>query len=246
MLATGARSQQFVLQNTRFEPNYEGNPNTVKVVGGTLVHYTIAEIVKSWQLNTATFSNLVSGTVYYIYAPLPKDRYGRKHRFRYSTAKGRQRPDILLFPGRKPKQRNNRHRRKGGRRVLLPLLMAQRPLTDASLQRDVFRTGDGNTYIDLDNNQFRIGNANRAIEYNVNNSGAVKITNATVELKNTSGQTMVYFSGTDGSGQLAKGNITWDKDGNLKAKGGIFTDVKISGSLRKPVYTSSRFHRRKL
>ena len=72
MLATGARSQQFVLQNTRFEPNYEGNPNTVKVVGGTLVHYTIAEIVKSWQLNTATFSNLVSGTVYYIYARCQK------------------------------------------------------------------------------------------------------------------------------------------------------------------------------
>lgn len=72
MLATGARSQQFVLQNTRFEPNYEGNPNTVKVVGGTLVHYTIAEIVKSWQLNTATFLNLVSGTVYYIYARCQK------------------------------------------------------------------------------------------------------------------------------------------------------------------------------
>lgn len=72
MLAAGARSQQFVLQNTRFEPNYEGNPNTVKVVGGTLVHYTIAETVKSWQLNTATFSNLVSGTVYYIYARCQK------------------------------------------------------------------------------------------------------------------------------------------------------------------------------
>lgn len=73
MLATGARSQQFVLQNTRFEPNYEGNPNTVRVVGGTLVHYTIAETVKSWQLNTATFSNLVSGTVYYIYARCQKN-----------------------------------------------------------------------------------------------------------------------------------------------------------------------------
>lgn len=72
MLAAGARSQQFVLQNTMFEPNYEGNPNTVNVVGGMLVHYTIAETVKSWQLNTATFSNLVSGTVYYIYARCQK------------------------------------------------------------------------------------------------------------------------------------------------------------------------------
>lgn len=73
MLATGARSQQFVLQNTRFEPNYEGNPNTVKVVGGTLVHYTIAETVKSWLITTSIFSNLVSGTVYYIYARCQKN-----------------------------------------------------------------------------------------------------------------------------------------------------------------------------
>ena len=73
MLATGARSQQFVLQNTRFEPNYEGNPNTVKVVGGTLVHYTIAETVKSWLITTSIFSNLASGTVYYIYARCQKN-----------------------------------------------------------------------------------------------------------------------------------------------------------------------------
>ena len=73
MLATGARSQQFVLQNTRFEPNYEGNPNTVKVVGGTLVHYTIAETVKSWLITTSIFSYLVSGTVYYIYARCQKN-----------------------------------------------------------------------------------------------------------------------------------------------------------------------------
>lgn len=72
MLATGARSQQFVLRETQFEPNYEGNPNTVKVIGGTLIHYTIAENIKSWVLATATFSNLVSNTAYYIYARCQK------------------------------------------------------------------------------------------------------------------------------------------------------------------------------
>ena len=38
------------------------------------------------------------------------------------------------------------------------------------------------------------------------------------------GQTMIYFSGVDGSGQLAKGNITWDKYGNLKAHSGTFRE----------------------
>ena len=45
---------------------------------------------------------------------------------------------------------------------------------------------------------------------------------------------MIYFSGVDGSGQLAKGNITWDSAGNIKANGGTFTDILIQGSLRSP------------
>lgn len=233
MLATGARSQQFVLQNTRFEPNYEGNPNTVKVVGGTLVHYTIAEIVKSWQLNTATFSNLVSGTVYYIYARCQKTGTAGNIVFDTVQRKVDSDPTYYYFlVGSLSSAITDTDGKRPAR--LIALTYGATTINGRFITTGRIQTGDGNTYIDLDNNQFRIGNANRAIEYNVNNSGAVKITNATVELKNTSGQTMVYFSGTDGSGQLAKGNITWDKDGNLKAKGGIFTDVQISGSLRNP------------
>lgn len=233
MLATGARSQQFVLQNTRFEPNYEGNPNTVKVVGGTLVHYTIAEIVKSWRLNTATFSNLVSGTVYYIYARCQKTGTAGNIVFDTVQRKVDSDPTYYYFlVGSLSSAITDTDGKRPAR--LIALTYGATTINGRFITTGRIQTGDGNTYIDLDNNQFRIGNANRAIEYNVNNSGAVKITNATVELKNTSGQTMVYFSGTDGSGQLAKGNITWDKDGNLKAKGGIFTDVKISGSLRNP------------
>lgn len=233
MLATGARSQQFVLQNTRFEPNYEGNPNTVKVVGGTLVHYTIAEIVKSWQLNTATFSNLVSGTVYYIYARCQKTGTAGNIVFDTVQRKVDSDPTYYYFlVGSLSSAITDTDGKRPAR--LIALTYGSTTINGRFITTGRIQTGDGNTYIDLDNNQFRIGNESRAIEYNVNNSGAVKITNATVELKNTSGQTMVYFSGTDGSGQLAKGNITWDKDGNLKAKGGIFTDVKISGSLRNP------------
>lgn len=233
MLATGARSQQFVLQNTRFEPNYEGNPNTVKVVGGTLVHYTIAETVKSWQLNTATFSSLASGTVYYIYARCQKTGTAGNIVFDTVQRKVDSDPTYYYFlVGSLSSAITDTDGKRPAR--LIALTYGATTINGRFITTGRVQTGDGNTYIDLDNNQFRIGNTNRAIEYNVNNSGIVKITNATVELKNTAGQTMVYFSGTDGSGQLAKGNITWDKDGNLKAKGGTFTDVKITGSLRNP------------
>ena len=231
MLAAGARSQQFVLQNTMFEPNYEGNPNTVKVVGGMLVHYTIAETVKSWQLNTATFSNLVSGTVYYIYARCQKTGTAGNIVFDTVQRKVDNDPTYYYFlVGSLSSAITDTDGKRPAR--LIALTYGATTINGRFITTGRVQTGDGNTYIDLDNNQFRIGNASRAIEYNVNNSGTVKITNATVELKNTGGQTMVYFSGTDGSGQLAKGNITWDKDGNLKAKGGTFTDIIIQGSMR--------------
>lgn len=233
MLATGARSQQFVLQNTRFEPNYEGNPNTVRVVGGTLVHYTIAETVKSWQLNTATFSNLVSGTVYYIYARCQKN--GTAGNIVFDTVQRKVDGDPTYYYFLVGSLSSAITDANGSRPArLIALTYGATTINGRFITTGRIQTGDGNTFIDLDNNQFRIGDANRVIEYNVNNSGNIKITNATVELKNTGGQTMVYFSGKDGSGQLAKGNITWDKDGNLKAKGGTFMDIIIQGSMRSP------------
>ena len=67
MLSVGARSQQFTLQNTRFEPNYNGNPNSLYVSGGTLIHYTIEETIRSWNINTGSFV-FADNTARYIYA----------------------------------------------------------------------------------------------------------------------------------------------------------------------------------
>lgn len=68
MLAVGAKSQQLTLQNTRFEPNYEGTPNVIKVIGGSLTHYTIEDTIKNWVLADNTTTGLVTNTAYYIYA----------------------------------------------------------------------------------------------------------------------------------------------------------------------------------
>lgn len=38
----------------------------------------------------------------------------------------------------------------------------------------------------------------------------------------------------DGSGQLANGNISWDTVGNITARGAVFNNVRIQGSLRNP------------
>ena len=76
MLAVAAKSQQFMLKNTTFEPNYGGDANVIKVTGGQLIHYAIEDTIRTWNLNTATISNLVSSSVYYVYAKCHRTQTG--------------------------------------------------------------------------------------------------------------------------------------------------------------------------
>lgn len=68
MLAVGAKSTQFTLQNIVFQPNYGKNPNTLYVSGGLLYHYAIEDDVRAWVLTTATYTNLTPSKAYFIYA----------------------------------------------------------------------------------------------------------------------------------------------------------------------------------
>lgn len=67
-LSVGAKSMQFGLTNTVFQPNYNGNKNAVKWQGGVLTHYTInEETAVSWVLSDGVI-NLLDENAYYIYA----------------------------------------------------------------------------------------------------------------------------------------------------------------------------------
>ena len=68
MLSVGAKSQQFVLNDVTFEPNYNGNYKNLRISSGSLVHYAIEEQgVRTWYLSLETF--VLNGNYpYYIYA----------------------------------------------------------------------------------------------------------------------------------------------------------------------------------
>ncbi len=75
MLAVGAKSQQFVLQDVTFEPNYNGNYVYLRISDGTLAHYNIpitvngvtTDGIKLWFFDEQTIG-LDSISAYYIYA----------------------------------------------------------------------------------------------------------------------------------------------------------------------------------
>ena len=68
-LSVGAKSMQFGLTNTVFQPNYNGNKNLVSVQGGVLTHYTIdEEKAVSWVLADGQTTLNGDTQAYYIYA----------------------------------------------------------------------------------------------------------------------------------------------------------------------------------
>ena len=72
-LAVGAKSMQFGLTNTVFQPNYEGKPNAVRWQGGVLTHYTISEeTAVSWVMADGTTSLPKDSSAYYLYAKCKK------------------------------------------------------------------------------------------------------------------------------------------------------------------------------
>ncbi len=72
-LSVGAKSMQFGLMNTVFQPNFQGNNNVVKWQGGVLTHYTInEESAVSWVMADAQ-TKLTSNVPYYLYAKCEKN-----------------------------------------------------------------------------------------------------------------------------------------------------------------------------
>jgi hypothetical protein len=72
MLAVGTQSQDFTL-TVMFKPNYNANPNSISWSAGQLVHLSIADTNKSWDIAPTILTGLVSTTLYYIYAKCAKN-----------------------------------------------------------------------------------------------------------------------------------------------------------------------------
>ena len=95
-------------------------------------------------------------------------------------------------------------------------------------------SADGKNFMDFLSNAFRIGNDKTYIDWNAAIANVLSMRNATVQISNTAGKTMIYFSGVDGSGQFAGGNITFDKDGNIKMKDATLENIYMTGTFRSP------------
>ena len=97
MLSVGAKSMQFGLINTIFEPNFQGNPNLFKWKGGVLTHYTIdPDKARSWVLADGTTA-LQQDVPYYIYAVCNRDNSAGTMSISTTQHKVEESPNVYYF-----------------------------------------------------------------------------------------------------------------------------------------------------
>lgn len=105
---------------------------------------------------------------------------------------------------------------------------------------DNIYSSDGNSFLRLLDNQFRIGDAVRAIEWNLI-EGLLKIINATIEMYNSNDELVAKIDSEDGSAMFAKGNALFNEDGSVNITGLFQTAKNGERIVLDPVTKSLRF-----
>lgn len=95
-LSVGAKSMQFGLINTVFQPNYNGNPRLMKWQGGVLTHYTIKEeSAVSWVMADGQTTLTGNNSAYYLYAKC--ERNGNAGVFIFTTSQIKVEDDVNYY-----------------------------------------------------------------------------------------------------------------------------------------------------
>lgn len=177
MLTVGAKSQQFVLSGCVLQANFGGNPNMFVATAGILSHLTIDnDKIRNWQMNEASFK-LQSTGGYYLFAKCSKSG---ENGVWYLTQE-----QLKFEPTSDP---NNYYFQVG----IVSSLYADDNFRDFQTTYGFTRingntittgriiTSDGECYLDLDGNRFRIGDSTSSIDWNVSAKSRLTLKNVSV------------------------------------------------------------------
>lgn len=177
MLTVGAKSQQFVLSGCVLKANFGGDPNMFVATAGILSHLTIDnDKIRSWQMNEASFE-LQSTGGYYLFAKCSKSG---ENGVWYLTQE-----QLKFEPTSDP---NNYYFQVG----IISSLYSDDNFRDFQTTYGFTRingntittgriiTSDGECYLDLDGNKFRIGDSASSIDWNVSAKSRLTLKNVSV------------------------------------------------------------------
>lgn len=177
MLTVGSKSQQFVLTGVILQANVGGNPNAFIATEGILSHLTIdPSKIRVWQMSGQSFT-VPSTAGYYLFAKCSKS--GEKGTWLLTQTQ------YKFEPTDDP---NNYYFLVGVLSSLYPddnFRDFQTTYGFTRINGNTITTGriitsDGECYLDLDGNKFRIGDASSSIDWNVSRENAITLKNVSV------------------------------------------------------------------
>jgi hypothetical protein len=197
-LSVGAKSMQFAVQNTVIEPNYTGNVNLVKISGGQLIHYTIQETgARMWSIASNEIT-LTSGNsqAYFIY--IKAQRIGTGASLLISTQQIKVEEDAAFYHfwlGTLSSVDPDLSIR------LMNLLYGHTTINGREIKTGIIlSSGGAHSYFDLDNNRFRMGDANKGMSWNEDGDGLLRIKGAVVQSPSGSSSPIGVFLGAYNAG----------------------------------------------
>lgn len=181
MLTVGSKSQQFVLTGVILEANYGGNVNKFSASSGVLSHLTIQEdSVRSWNMATQEVTLSQAGG-YYVFAKCSKTGTNGVWYVTQDQLKVENDTDP-----------NNYYFQVG---VIGSLGVGDRfrdftttygftRINGNTITTGRIVTSDGESYLDLEGNKFRIGNSNSSLAWNVDGTGKLVLRGTMVQAGN--------------------------------------------------------------
>ena len=184
MLTVGSKSQQFVLSGVVMQANVNGLPNRFDASAGVLAHLTIDESsIRMWTLAETSVELLDTGG-YYVFAKCSKTGDSGVYLVTQTQYK--------VEPVDDP---NNYYFQIGIIGALYPddnfrdfvTTYGFTRINGKTITTGAIITSDGECYLDLDGNKFRIGDSTSSIDWNVTKKGQLTLHN--VRLLSDSGDT---------------------------------------------------------
>lgn len=195
-LSVGAKSMQFGLTNTVFQPNLNGNKNLIDVQGGVLTHYTInADSARSWVLADGETTLGADSQAYYIYAKC--QRVGTAGSIIFSTAQIKVESDINYYHfliGVLNSVDSDANVRS------ISLSYGFSMINGRFIKTGRIESSGGNgSFFDLDENQFQIGDSSNGLYWNIGGDGKLRLKGVLAQSDSGITQPLGCFRGAYGS-----------------------------------------------
>jgi prepilin-type processing-associated H-X9-DG protein len=238
MLSVGTRSQQLTL-SAIIEPNYTADPEKVNVTGGALAHYAIEDDIRLWTITGGDLT-LSSTASMYIYARCEKIGSAGTIIFTTDQITVDEDPSYYYF------LLGVLHAASDGVRWI-SLTYGATAINGRYIRTGRIISQDGLNYFDLDQNEFKVGDASSSLDWNVTAAGQLTLKGALVQSSGGTTFPVGCFRGAYGAGttyyrgdEVTNAGESWlyinptPSSGHTPAEGAYWTKKAAAGTAGAP------------